>query len=99
MLEYEEAIRRDSHANRLTQHDVETVVDYLCSVANQHNVFFLWRPSLRDADDEMVLEVAVACQSETIVTFNTRDFAQAASQFGVKILRPAEFLREIGAIP
>jgi hypothetical protein len=34
----------------------------------------LWRPVLRDADDEMVLETAVNGQADRLLTFNERDF-------------------------
>jgi predicted nucleic acid-binding protein len=49
------------------------------------------RPSLRDPDDERILEVAVQCGA-TIVTHNLRDF-KGAEQFGVLVKTPAEILR------
>jgi len=36
-----------------------------------------WRPQLIDADDEFVLEVAIAAGCEYIITFNTRSFVEA----------------------
>lgn len=33
-----------------------------------------WRPRLRDADNDMVLEAAVNGRAEVIATFNARDF-------------------------
>ena len=50
---------------------------------------------LRDPGDDLVLEIAVASASRSIVTYNKRDFT-AAERFGVTVLDPAEFLREIG---
>jgi hypothetical protein len=38
-------------------------------------ISFLWRPRLRDTDDEMVLEVAVSGRADRLLTFNERDFA------------------------
>jgi hypothetical protein len=38
---------------------VDDVVEYLCSVADRRKIFFLWRPFLRDPDDDLVLELAV----------------------------------------
>jgi hypothetical protein len=49
---------------------------------------------LRDCDDERILELAANCQG-IIVTFNTRDFAGAA-EYGIRVLRPLEFLRLLG---
>jgi len=47
---------------------------YLASVAHLQDVHFLWRPFLRDPDDDMVLECAVASGSQFIVTHNVKDF-------------------------
>jgi hypothetical protein len=39
-------------------------------------IFFLWRPSLPDPEDDMVLERAVASQAQYIVTYNGKDTAR-----------------------
>ena len=57
-------------------------------------MFFRWRPFLPDPDDEMVLELAVACAATHLVTFNKRDFA-GAETFGIVVLTPEEFLAEL----
>jgi hypothetical protein len=46
----------------------------------------------------MVLELAVKAGCESIVTYNTRDFA-GVKQFGLKLLKPSDFLRLIGKLP
>ena len=56
----------------------------------------MWRPTLRDPSDEMLLELAVKAQCDNIVTFNKRDF-QGIDQFGLVAVTPNEFLREIGS--
>jgi hypothetical protein len=43
----------------------------------------------------MVLEAAANGRANVIATFNTRDFAGVASEFGIAILSPAEILKEI----
>ena len=70
------------------------LVDYLCSVGQQQRIFFLWRPLLRDAKDDMVAEVAVASRASAIITHNVRDFG-AVAQFGVRVLAPAQFLLQL----
>jgi len=97
-LEYEEVGKRQLTENGLTAADVEAVVDYLCAVAVKHEIFFLWRPTLRDADDDQVLELAVEASCSAIITFNKRDFV-GAEKFGRRVLSPQEFLREIGELP
>lgn len=53
---------------------------------------YLWRPQLRDPGDEMVLEAAVNGQAQAIVTFNIRDYGDAAAQFGVGLWLPRDAL-------
>jgi putative PIN family toxin of toxin-antitoxin system len=98
VLEYEEVARRHARALGLSFQDIEDILDYLCSVAGLHDVFYLWRPFLPDPDDDMLLELAVEAACNRIVTFNLRDFA-GIEQFGVKAVAPSEFLKEIGDFP
>lgn len=97
-IEYEDASKRLVGKIPLKARDIDDVLDYVCSVANQREVRYLWRPFLRDAKDDMVLELAVAAGCEIIVTHNKTDF-QGAEQFGIRIMTPQEFLREIGELP
>lgn len=97
VLEYEDALLRCVDQTPLEKEDVDVVLDYLCSVAKQQDIFFLWRPLLRDPKDDLVAEVGVAAGCDAIVTYNRRDFA-GVERFGVRVLSPAEFLTEIGAL-
>jgi putative PIN family toxin of toxin-antitoxin system len=96
VLEYEEVLLR-TKPDVLSGQDIEDFLDYLCKVGEHHEIFYLWRPLLRDADDDMVLELAVNAMCSHIVTFNGKDFA-GSEQFGLKVVTPPEFLREIGVI-
>jgi putative PIN family toxin of toxin-antitoxin system len=91
VLEYEAVARRQARELGLTFADVDTVVDFVCRQAQHRSIFYLWRPFLRDPNDDMVLEVAVEAQCAYIVTFNTRDFA-GVERFGLRTLTPGEFL-------
>jgi putative PIN family toxin of toxin-antitoxin system len=95
-IEYESAISR-SRVPGLGREDAKVFVDYVCSVARRQNVFFLWRPLLRDPNDDMVAEVAVAAEADTIVTHNLRDFA-GVEKFRVRVITPGAFLRKIGKV-
>jgi predicted nucleic acid-binding protein len=55
----------------------------------------LWRPFLRDPEDDLALELAVAANCEGIVTFNATDFA-GAERFGLSVMTPRQFLVRIG---
>jgi putative PIN family toxin of toxin-antitoxin system len=91
VLEYEAVARRQARELGLTHADVDAVVDFVCRQAQHRTIFYLWRPFLRDATDDMVLEVAVEAQCHIIVTFNIRDFA-GIEKFGLRALTPREFL-------
>jgi predicted nucleic acid-binding protein len=44
---------------------------------------------LKDPADEMVLETAVNGGAEWLVTFDVRHLAEAARDFGTRVMRPA----------
>jgi predicted nucleic acid-binding protein len=67
---------------------------YLASQAHLQEIHFLWRPFLTDADDDMVLELAVAAGCRYIVTHNVKDF-HGVEQFGVSVIVPRDFLKLI----
>ena len=95
-FEYEDAVTRPGCGIRLPRTVVEDILDYLCASAQRVKIHFLWRPTLPDPSDDMVLEVAVCGACEAIVTYNVRDF-RGSTQFGVKAIRPQKFLAMIGA--
>lgn len=92
VLEYEAVLKR-----KLGVEDdrIEPVLDYLCKVGDRREIYFLWRPFLRDPGDEMVLEVAVSAASQVIITHNVRDFDGVEQQFGIRIATPAAVLLEL----
>lgn len=75
----------------LTPDDILAFCRYLASISHLQEIYFLWRPHLRDEGDDMVFEVAVAAQARYIVTHNVQDFA-GVSEFGIAPIRPADFL-------
>jgi putative PIN family toxin of toxin-antitoxin system len=94
ILEYEEVLKAHAPEFQLSASEIDDVLDYLCSVAELTEVFFLWRPQLTDPDDDMLLELAVAAGCDAIVTFNVRDFL-GTEQFGIRVLTPRAFLLEL----
>ena len=94
ILEYEDVIQRQRTELGLSQDDVSDFIDALCSMAHHHKIYFLWRPTLFDVGDELVLELAVTAGCEYIVTHNIRDFKNL-DKFGIKAITPKEFLQVI----
>ena len=97
MLEYEAVLKRPKHlqASGLTVGDIEIILDQLAASMQPVDLFFLWRPLLRDAEDDMVLETAVNGGADTIVTFNAGDFGDVPSRFGIEVSRPGDLLRRL----
>jgi predicted nucleic acid-binding protein len=63
-------------------------------MAHHHKIYFLWRPTLSDVNDELVLELAVTAGCEYIVTHNVSDF-KGVDRFGIQAITPREFLQII----
>lgn len=92
VFEYEMALNRDAEIDAEL---VEPVLSYLCKVGRHREIYFLWRPFLRDPADEMVLEVAVESGAEAIVTHNGRDFEDVEEAFGIRVQTPRVFLMRL----
>lgn len=89
MLQYEDVLLRPEilAAIKGTPARVGQFLDVLCVVGQPLDISFLWRPMLRDPDDEMVLEAAVHGRVDRLLTFNLRHFA-GAERLGVVVERP-----------
>jgi len=88
VLEYTDVLLRELPNLYLSREEVDDLIDFYCSVGIPHKIFFLWRPFLRDPKDDMVLELAVKAGCQSIITYNTRDFA-GVEQFGLCLLEPS----------
>ena len=95
VLEYEDVLKRQSRTLGLSHSDIDEVLDFMCAVGSHHEIFYLWRPVLRDPRDDFVLELAVTAGCESVVTYNEKDFG-GAEKFGLRVERPSEFLKRIG---
>ena len=97
IIEYEYALKRTDLNILLTESEIDDILDYICQIADKREIFYLWRPYLKDPKDDMVLELAVESESDYIITYNQKDF-QGVSKFGIKTLTPKAFLKKIGEI-
>ena len=95
VLEYEEVLLREEPDLYVSPEVIGDVIDFHCRVARRHRIYYLWRPFLPDANDEMILELAVAAGCPLIVTYNKRDF-EGVEDFGIRAIKPGAFLEEIG---
>jgi putative PIN family toxin of toxin-antitoxin system len=92
-IEYEAVLQRAEQraAFGLSGAEVDAFLAGLASVLRPIDISFLWRPQLKDPADEMVLEAAVNGQCSHLVTWNLRDFAQAAPRFNLQLTTPADY--------
>lgn len=97
VLEYETLAKRQARVLGLDASTIDDILDYVCQVAGRREIFFLWRPFLKDPNDDLVLELAVESESEFIITYNRRDFV-GIETFGIKVLTPKELLQKLGEI-
>lgn len=97
VIEYEAVLTRPEHlrAASLTVADVKAVLDAVVAVSEPVRLAFLWRPTLRDPDDDMVLETAVNGAADAVVTFNRRDFSRGTKTFELAVLTPGEALERL----
>jgi predicted nucleic acid-binding protein len=88
-LQYEAVLTRPEHlaGSGASAADVGMLLDALCAVCEPVRISYLWRPTLRDPDDEMVLEAAMNGDADRLLTFNERDFA-GVGRFNINVARP-----------
>jgi len=96
-IEYEAVCQRAEHrlAAGLNARQVDIFVTAVIAMAEPVETHLLWRPQLRDPNDEIVLEAAVNGRADALVTFNVRDFGKAPERFGVELLLPRETIVRI----
>jgi putative PIN family toxin of toxin-antitoxin system len=77
-----------------TVDDALGFVRSLASQAHLQGIHFLWRPFLRDPDDDMLVELALAAGCPYIVTHNVKDFG-GSEELGITAISPRDFLKLI----
>jgi predicted nucleic acid-binding protein len=78
----------------LSVEEQEQLFDAFLARTELVEVYYRWRPNLRDESDNHVLELAIAAGGIPIVTFNRRDFAGGELRFpGLVVQTPATWLR------
>jgi putative PIN family toxin of toxin-antitoxin system len=97
-LEYEDVLGREAlfRKSPLSALERQELFEAFLSVCDWVQIYYLWRPNLRDEGDNHVLELAVAGGVAAIVTNNIADFRFSDLRFpDLRILTPRAFDREL----
>ena len=94
-LEYEAVIKRDEIIRRcsLTNEEIKQLFAAYLNTSQWVQIYYLWRPNLRDEGDNHLIELAIAGNAKLIATNNIKDFQNSELIFpNVSILKPEQIL-------
>ena len=78
----------------LSNREIRDLLNAFYSTCRWVPIYYLWRPNLRDQDDNFLVELALAGNAGTIVTNNVRDLHGAELTFDhLEIVKPEQLLR------
>jgi len=94
LIEYEAVLCRPENltASGITVPEMRNILDELANVCIPVKFAYRWRPRLKDANDDMVLETAANGDADAIVTFNQADFHGIETLLRSDIIAPGEAL-------
>lgn len=95
-FEYEDVLtRKNIFANsELSQSERQVVYDAFIGSCSWTQIYYSWRPNLRDEGDNHLIELAVAGGAQAVITANVGDFVNAQLRFSnLKIVNSEDFLK------
>ncbi|MFN5262572.1 MAG: putative toxin-antitoxin system toxin component, PIN family [Pseudanabaena sp.] len=95
-LEYESVVLREEIITQctLTKQEILILLDAFMSVCQWIDIYYLWRPNLRDEADNHLIELAIAGNAQIIATKNIKDFLNSDLIFpNLSILKPEQIVR------
>ena len=98
LTEYEEVLMRSLAELELTPEKAGSVLDDICSVAEEFATGDQWMPILPDADDEAFAHLADEARCDFLITHNVRHFRPASGR-GFRVVAPKDFLAILRSRP
>ena len=101
VMEFEEVLFRTKNRKRyeyFNDEELRQIISDVIAISHRTELHFLWRPFLKDAYDDKVLETAVNGGAKAIITFNTKDFEGVKKMFNIDIFTPSELLEKEGLL-
>jgi uncharacterized protein len=78
----------------LSPTEVQELFSAFLATTEPVELYFSWRPNLRDEGDNHVYELAVAALDAPLLTYNQRDFMHAQLKFpSLQIMSPSQWLQ------
>jgi putative PIN family toxin of toxin-antitoxin system len=95
--EYESVMKRKKIQTLtvLTQDEQFELLSAYLSKCKWNDIYYTWRPNLKDESDNFLVELAVASGSQAIITYNLKDFKNAELVFDHTITTPENFIKEM----
>lgn len=94
-LEYEDLLARPVWTDETSPEDRVQVLAALAAAGRWVKIYYGWRPNLRDAGDDHLIELAVAGSARAVVTHNVRDLRHAELRWpDLLVLTPSECLEK-----
>ena len=93
--EYEAVMARQEIIDKclLGRDKSERLLDALMSISEWVEIYYSWRPNLRDEGDNHIIELAVAGNAKIVVTNNIKDFERSELIFpNLVILTPLQLI-------
>lgn len=93
--EYEQVINRDEilRSCPLSLKEIQTLMASFISICEWTQIYYLWRPNLKDEADNHLIELAIAGNAKIIVTNNIKDFKQTQLIFPYLLIKkPSEII-------
>ena len=94
--EYESVMEREEIIARclLDRTELLDLLAAFLSVSEWINIYYSWRPNLKDEGDNHIIELAVAGNAKIVATNNIKDFQKAELIFpDILIAKPEQIIR------
>ena len=95
-VEYEDVMSRSFlfESVGLSPKEREQLFDAFLAVCKWEKIYFLFRPNLRDEEDNHLVEIAVAGGADGLVTHSLKDFKRPELIPLLRSITPGQFVKE-----
>ncbi|MDH5721631.1 MAG: putative toxin-antitoxin system toxin component, PIN family [Spirochaetia bacterium] len=96
--EYNDVLYRNASLDDLNfdKSDIEKILIFISYISIPYNISFIFKPNLKDENDNKFIELAVVSNASFLITNNIKDFYYDKNlKFPeINIVTPAEFVRK-----